>query len=242
MKIIAVCIVCTLSIISGLKAFRIIFYPLEISKGDEMRYFSFIVIAALLSVLGTGCTTITRGTKDVLVIESEPAGADIKVSNGLTGKTPASFKVARKEALNIKLEKEGYEPVEVNVIPKVSGAGGAGMAGNVLLGGLIGAAVDAGTGSMYNLTPNPVHVKLSRLEADSPIEATEKSPSDRLIELEALKAKGILSNEEYLKKINDILNKTPAKERLILLNDLKTKGVITEDYYKDCREKCLVEL
>ena len=34
------------------------------------------------------------------------------------------------------------------------------MAGNVLLGGLIGAGVDASTGAMNELVPNPLHVVL----------------------------------------------------------------------------------
>ena len=34
------------------------------------------------------------------------------------------------------------------------------MAGNILLGGVIGAVVDSNTGAMHNLTPNPLHVTL----------------------------------------------------------------------------------
>lgn len=34
------------------------------------------------------------------------------------------------------------------------------MAGNVVFGGLIGAGVDAGTGAMLELVPNPVKVTL----------------------------------------------------------------------------------
>jgi hypothetical protein len=34
------------------------------------------------------------------------------------------------------------------------------MAGNVLVGGLIGAGVDVATGAMLDLSPNPVNVTL----------------------------------------------------------------------------------
>ena len=34
------------------------------------------------------------------------------------------------------------------------------MAGNVILGGLIGAGVDASTGAMNELVPNPLHFDL----------------------------------------------------------------------------------
>ena len=118
----------------------------------------FLIVAIGLS-LG-GCATITRGSNQTLVVESEPPGAEVELSNGLRGTTPASFKVKRKDNLVIKIKKEGYEPVEANVTSSASGGGGAAMAGNILLGGLIGAAVDGGTGAMNELKPNPVSVKL----------------------------------------------------------------------------------
>ena len=115
----------------------------------------------------TGCGTITRGSKDVLVVESEPSGAKVTTSVGLQGTTPATFQLPRKGALVVTIAKEGYETATVNVVPKVAGAGGAAMAGNVFLGGFIGAAVDAGTGSMYDLTPNPVRVVLNKVGVTS---------------------------------------------------------------------------
>ncbi|MBI4659038.1 MAG: PEGA domain-containing protein [Verrucomicrobia bacterium] len=114
-----------------------------------------------------GCATITRGTTQALVIESEPSGASVELSTGLRGKTPATFKVKRSENLVVTISKAGYETVTVNVIAQMSGAGGAGLAGNVILGGLIGAAVDAGTGATKELKPNPVKVNLVRIERGS---------------------------------------------------------------------------
>jgi hypothetical protein len=39
------------------------------------------------------------------------------------------------------------------------------MAGNVLLGGIIGAGVDVATGAMLDLVPNPLVVKLEAMSA-----------------------------------------------------------------------------
>jgi len=114
-------------------------------------------------VITSGCATITRGTTQALVIESEPPGADVELSNGLRGKTPTSFKVKRNENLVVTIKKEGYETVTANVTSQVAGAGAAGMAGNVILGGLIGAAVDAGSGAMKELKPNPLKVNLLKV-------------------------------------------------------------------------------
>ncbi len=133
-----------------------------------------IVFAFSLSIAVSGCATITRGTTDTLVITSDPPNAEVTLSNGLRCRTPCSLVVKRKENLVVDITRPGYEPVEATVTPRVAGSGAAGMAGNVLLGGLIGAAVDAGTGAMYDLVPNPLHVNLLRVDelAQTPGEPT----------------------------------------------------------------------
>ena len=147
----------------------------QATKGTaEMRNKLFTIAIASLSLVG--CATVTRGTKEVLVVESDPIGAKVSTSLGLTGITPATSKVSRKGGFVVTIEKEGYETVQVQVSNQVAGAGAAGMAGNILLGGLIGAAIDAGSGAMKELKPNPIIVKMVPLGAaktdDAPIADT----------------------------------------------------------------------
>jgi hypothetical protein len=130
-----------------------------------MKNIALIALSASLA-LSSGCATITRGSTDTLVVESDPPGAQVRLSNGMSGKTPTSFVVPRKGGFTAKIEREGYEPVEVMVNSRVAGAGAAGMAGNVVVGGIIGVAVDAGTGAMYDVTPNPIRVNLVKKETD----------------------------------------------------------------------------
>lgn len=165
------------------------------------------LLGALLGLtLTTGCATITRGSTDTLVVESEPPGAEIKLSNGLSGKTPATFTLPRKDALVVKIQKAGYEPVDVNITPQVSGAGGAGMAGNVLVGGLIGAAVDAGSGAMNDLLPNPVRVNLVPQEGAA-FDDSGLGAEGRLARLKALKNAGAITASEYRRQRAEILRK-----------------------------------
>ena len=166
-----------------------------------------ISYSALLiaSILLTGCGTIVRGTKDVIVVESEPSGANVKLSTGLQGTKPATFEVSRKHDLVVSISKDGYETVNVNVVPKVVGAGSAAMAGNVLLGGVIGAAVDAGTGSMYDLKPNPVHVVLNKVASDKP-KSVAAALEAALKELDDLKSKGIINADEYAVRRKKIID------------------------------------
>ena len=164
-----------------------------------MNTFPKIALAAALFALPflTGCGTITRGSKDVLVVESEPSGATVTTSVGLQGKTPATFQLPRKGALVVTIAKEGYETATVNVVPKVAGAGGAAMAGNVVMGGLIGAAVDAGSGAMYDLKPNPVRVVLNKLGSAEKPKSVAKNLEETLKDLDAMKDKGTINSEEY---------------------------------------------
>ncbi len=129
--------------------------------------------AAMLS----GCATITRGTTEVLVIETEPAGATAFLSSGHMCKTPCSLELKRKNAVHVKIEKQGYETIDADVRSEIATAGGAAMAGNIILGGLIGAGVDAATGAMDKLTPNPLKIKLEPATSASATDATSiKAP------------------------------------------------------------------
>jgi hypothetical protein len=128
-------------------------------------------VALTISAFFCGCSSITRGTKDTLVIESEPAGANVRLSTGQIGKTPTSFQLPRKDALEVYIEKEGFESLSVHVSSQISGAGSAGMAGNVLIGGIIGIGVDAVTGASKDLKPNPIKVTLVPQKKDPKLAA-----------------------------------------------------------------------
>ena len=134
---------------------------------------SIFLIATLL--ISSGCASITRGTSEAYVIQSEPPGASASLSSGLRCQTPCSLKVKRRSDFTVLVEKKGYESVTATVTSSIDGAGAAGMAGNVLVGGIIGAGIDAGTGAMHSHKPNPLIVRLIRLEsADNPRMSSER--------------------------------------------------------------------
>lgn len=132
----------------------------------KSKIVSFVLVGSVLLV--QGCATITRGTTEVLVIETTPSGADVSLSNGLRCFTPCALEVKRKANLVLDITKAGYEPARLNVLSEVAGAGAAGMAGNVILGGVIGAGVDAATGATKRLVPNPVRVTLNPVGNSKP--------------------------------------------------------------------------
>ncbi|MBR7620810.1 PEGA domain-containing protein [Phenylobacterium sp. 20VBR1] len=119
-----------------------------------------IVCVALSS---TACATVTRGSTEAWTVETDPIGAKVSTTAGFAcDATPCTFKMPRKSEFTVTLTKPGYKTVTTQVVHEISGAGGAGMAGNVILGGVIGAGVDLATGAMMDLKPNPLVVKMER--------------------------------------------------------------------------------
>jgi hypothetical protein len=121
-----------------------------------------MVILALAAMCG-GCASVTRGTTDQVQILSEPAGADARTSMGQTCTTPCTLQFSRKDEFIVTASKPGYHTVEMPVTTRVASAGAAGFAGNVLVGGVIGMAVDAASGATLEHYPNPVMLTLLRV-------------------------------------------------------------------------------
>lgn len=131
------------------------------------------ILAALPLAMSAGaCATITRGSHEAFVVETEPSGAMVETSNGLhCDATPCTFgHVERKAEFTVTITKAGYRTWTGNVTHHTAGSGAAGMAGNAVVGGLIGVVVDANSGATQDLVPNPLHVTLE-VEADTPVAA-----------------------------------------------------------------------
>lgn len=120
-------------------------------------------LVALLgaTLLLPACATITRGSSQDFTVESTPPGARVSTSNGFQCEsTPCTFRMPRKNGFRVTVSREGYASQEIQVTSGISGGGAAGMAGNVIFGGVVGAVVDGTSGAMKDLSPNPLVVVL----------------------------------------------------------------------------------
>jgi hypothetical protein len=104
----------------------------------------------------SACASVTRGTKQTFYIMSEPSGGAVTTSSGQNCVTPCKLKLSRKTEFTADIALAGYKPGSVHVESKVGAGGIGGTAGNILLGGIIGIAVDGASGAMQDLTPNPL--------------------------------------------------------------------------------------
>jgi hypothetical protein len=113
-------------------------------------------LVILAAGLLPGCASITGSELQLLSLQASEkdgapvAGADCKLSNDKGtwhAKTPASPTVVRSaEDLTVNCEAAGKAPGLVRAISRAN----AGMAGNIIFGGVIGAIVDHNRGAAYD--------------------------------------------------------------------------------------------
>jgi hypothetical protein len=137
-----------------------------------------IALAILFSL--SGCATIISGSKYPVSIKTEPAGADVVITNKFgkevyKGVTPATvwlksgagyFSMAN---YNVTLNKPGFKEQLENIHFTFNGW----YVGNVLIGGVIGLLiVDPVTGGMWTLPASERKIKTSL----KPVEVTLNAP------------------------------------------------------------------
>ena len=156
--------------------------------------FALLVVAAFSSA----CATATRGETEQVVFLSEPPGAKMETTTGLSCTTPCTIEVPRRDTFTAKFSLDG-EVEEVFVDTEVPDEVAGTTAANILLTPIIlipvAVAVDAASGANLNHTPNPVQVKfetlLARKEdvegATGEVESAEATPAgetDRTFKLD----------------------------------------------------------
>jgi hypothetical protein len=145
------------------------------TEGKSMKTAYFVALAACFSV--TGCASITRGTSEDVTVNALPADSEITTSTGVTcAQSPCIVHVDRKTAFTAYAKHQGYEPGTLAIQTHVSGGGAAGLAGNILVGGIIGVGVDAATGATLDHYPNPATIVLRPVDPTNPKTPIYKIP------------------------------------------------------------------
>jgi PEGA domain-containing protein len=138
-----------------------------------------LLVAAAIVLPCLGCASISRGTTENISITSTPAGATAELSgldNPTACVTPCVVVAKRSADITVTINKPGYEQQVIPLTKEIPGAGAAGFAGNVLVGGLVGMGVDAYTGAAQDHKPNPVTVTLQPLGSAPPRAAKPRPP------------------------------------------------------------------
>lgn len=127
-----------------------------------------IAAAALIAL--TGCATIVGSPTQLVPISSTPSDASIVITDEkgtemFKGTTPTTVTLPKsngtywgKKSFTVTVSKPGFQD---QTIPITANANGWYIAGNFLVGGLIGwFIVDPQNGHMYTLTPDAVNASL----------------------------------------------------------------------------------
>jgi hypothetical protein len=129
-------------------------------RRDEMKKLrKLFSVGGLFGLLGCfSCATIISGSKQDIAVSSTPAGATVTAQPGdYRAITPAKLTLRRRDApYRLTFSMDGYQPYAVTLTADTNGW----LWANLILGGLIGIAVDSSTGASSTLSPDKVHANL----------------------------------------------------------------------------------
>ncbi len=96
-----------------------------------------------LSLVLTGCATILNDPEQPVAFDTEPPGAYVSIDGVRMGTTPCVVPVARKGGDKlVTFELAGYKTEIINMRNTLDAA----LAGNILIGGFVGLAIDGVSG------------------------------------------------------------------------------------------------
>ena len=120
----------------------------------------------IISIILSACATAYQGTKQKIIVTSNPHNAEVITSHGYgCDETPCSFFVPRNTSFEMKIAKAGFSTKIVEIKPILSGVGAAQSVGSVVLGGVIAGGYDVYKGAVLELSPNKVNVELENMSA-----------------------------------------------------------------------------
>lgn len=138
-----------------------------------------VISLAILAMSASGCASILKGTSQTIAVNTNPPGANcvLRREGGViatANPTPQIVEVSKsKEDIEVSCQKEGYE----DGLTGIASEGDLTTAGNILAGGLVGVAIDAGTGALNEYPPS-VSLTLQKLEEPEPVPAPDPSATE----------------------------------------------------------------
>jgi hypothetical protein len=141
------------------------------TKIQQVKYMAVLMVAMCLL---SGCCTILTKSKYSLMVDSNPDGAQLTITDKkgrevYNGNTPASPELKASSGFFsgarylLRFSYPGHADYTVTVSSKLKGW----YFGNLFIGGWLGLILDPATGAMWKLDRKYVNVVLTPLESDS---------------------------------------------------------------------------
>jgi len=116
-----------------------------------------VALCVGVGLVMSGCASIVEGTTQTVTVSTTPAGALCELKRngqtiGLVNPTPGSVVLDKsKDNVGVLCRKDGHDEVAGTLASEVQGM----TFGNLILGGIVGVAIDAGSGAMRISIPLP---------------------------------------------------------------------------------------
>ena len=200
-----------------------------------MKYLlSFAMAFALLYL--TGCATIVEGKTQNVSFASNPDGATVFVGGVAMGKTPVTLPLTKQYSDQlIKFSKEGYSDVTITMGSALSPW----IAGDIVLGGLLGSSTDFLSGAAFKYSPGSYMVTLP-IKNSNPMDPASLTKQQKIINFvvqsyDILNKQLIAQQGDYLDSLfnlADIPHDRQAAYLPKLLELIKATPTIPEFAYK----------
>jgi hypothetical protein len=102
----------------------------------------------------SSCATLFQGGPDKIPVSTSPEGARVYLNNNLVGTTPCTVTINHNEDANIRLEKDGYNTIQMNQGKVLSGA----FVADVI--SLVGGVIDLCLSNQGHYPADPIYVQL----------------------------------------------------------------------------------
>jgi len=178
------------------------------------------VMLVATAILTSSCATVVKGGSQAITVKTDPPGAACELIRkgttlGLVNPTPGTAQIGKGAgALDITCKKQGYLDATLSLSSSVQGW----TFGNIILGGIVGIVVDAGSGAMHEYQPEVSMTLLpERFESEESRDAY----------FSALRAKVVTQSESAKAEIAGKCSKDQC-EKLLKKAEEKTDEALTE--------------
>jgi len=121
----------------------------------KIKKSSFLILSLL--VFG-GCATIFQGGPDKIPVKTNPEGAKVLLNGSAVCNTPCTVEIPHNRDSNIKIEKRGYESIQLERGKVLSGW----FIADLLW--LVGGVIDLATSNQGHYPDDPIDITLQKAE------------------------------------------------------------------------------
>ncbi|NGP89681.1 PEGA domain-containing protein [Fodinibius halophilus] len=114
-----------------------------------------LLLGISASIIIAGCATLTKGTTQIVTINSNVDGAGVYLNGAQIGETPFASKIKKNEDALV-IRKEGYKSHTLSLSKSLEPI----FWGNIITGGTLGSITDWISGAAYSYSPSTYQVEL----------------------------------------------------------------------------------